>query len=139
MNKDLLRISIENNTRFSFARSGGKGGQNVNKVNTKVRAAIRVGLLEGLSEAELVCIRSRLKNRVNSEDELFVDAEDERAQERNRAAALSRLESLITGAAKIPPRRKKTRPTAASVERRLKSKKVRSLLKQARKPAPGSR
>jgi ribosome-associated protein len=107
----------------------------VNKVNTKARAVIAVAELDGLSGPETLLLRKRLRRRINEADQIFVDAEDERTQERNRALALARLEALIAGAAKTKPRRKKTRPTAASVERRLKAKKARSLLKQGRGPA----
>ncbi|MBQ4230659.1 MAG: hypothetical protein II671_03825, partial [Salinivirgaceae bacterium] len=65
--------------------SGGAGGQNVNKVNTKVRAAVSFESLEGLNQTEREQAKSRLKNCINIEGKVFVEAEDERFQERNRA------------------------------------------------------
>lgn len=133
MDKAALLESIEKNVRYSFARSGGKGGQNVNKVNTKVHASVSLSALEGLSESEAELLRGRLANIINSDGEIFLDASDERFQERNRVIALGRLKSRIVQAALVAKKRKKTKPTKASIEKRLRGKKLRSLIKQNRR------
>ena len=132
MNRAKLHESLINNSQMTFARSGGNGGQNVNKVNTKVHLFIPVTSLGGLTDAELARLRSKLAAIINKEDCLFLDVDDERYQERNREIALSRLENRIVQALVIPKKRIKTKPTRASKERKLKLKKIRSEIKKNR-------
>jgi len=131
MQQNELHDSILQNMNISFARSGGKGGQNVNKVNTKVHISVPVEKL-CLSLEEKCRLRVKLSGNLNSEDELFIDADDERYQERNRELAVERLEMKIINALKVQKKRRKTKPTKASKERRLKLKKVKSDIKKMR-------
>lgn len=132
MNKKELHLSIENSVRLVFSRSGGNGGQNVNKVNTKVHAFIEINKLEGLSENEMELIKSRLSKAINAQNEIFVAVQEERTQERNRDIALKRLENIIVSATHVDPPRKATKPTKASVENRLQTKKLNSERKKSR-------
>ena len=132
MDKITLLNSIEENIKYSFARSSGPGGQNVNKVNTKVRATLNLASLEGLSQAEFALVKNRLSSKINSTGEIFVEAHEERFQERNRSIALDKMKSIVVQAALIPKKRKKTKPTASSIERRLNSKKIRGKIKELR-------
>ncbi len=133
MNLDLLRSSIEAKTEFDYSRSGGPGGQNVNKVNSKAIARIRLDEVLGLSAAEAALATLRLASRLTTAGELIVQSDEERDQGRNREAALARLFSLIAGAARIPKQRKATKPTRGSRERRLASKRSRASSKDLRR------
>lgn len=132
MNKTQLHESILNNSQMTFARSGGNGGQNVNKVNTKVHLVLPVTAIGGITEEERERLRVKLSSILNKDDCLFLDVDNERYQERNREIALARLENRIVQALVIPKKRKPTKPTKASKERKLKLKKIRSEVKKNR-------
>lgn len=131
-----LRSSLYEQARLSFSRSGGPGGQNVNKVNTKVELRIPLSLLRGLSAAELENLRQKLIHRISSQDELIVVSSEERSQQANRLRAFDRAEALIVSAARFPKHRKPTAPSKASQERRLAKKRVRGLIKNNRQIRP---
>ncbi len=133
MNLELVRSSIAASVILDYARSGGPGGQNVNKVNSKAVARIRLEDVRGLSAAESAMAAERLANRLTTSGELIVQSDEERDQGRNRETALARLYSIIVGAARVPKPRKATKPTRASRERRLSSKRSRSASKALRR------
>lgn len=121
----------------SFSRSGGSGGQNVNKVNTKVTARLAIEELDELSDAQRNRIREKLANRINTDDELVIQVQEEREQRRNREIAVRRLTNLIRHAMKRPKPRKPTKPSRGARERRLNEKRRRSETKKARRdPGP---
>jgi ribosome-associated protein len=134
MNEDLLRLSVRKAAEITCSRSGGPGGQNVNKVNTKVTLRIRLDALAGLTEAEQVRLRGVLEGRLTGEGEIVIAACEERSQLTNRERAFIRLEALIIDAARLPKRRRPTAPSRAAREKRLQAKCLRSLKKAGRRP-----
>lgn len=119
---------------FSFARSGGPGGQNVNKVSSKVIARLPLDALAFLGRARRALVELRLANRISADREIVVSVQDTREQARNREIAIERLAELIARAAVVPKWRVKTRPSRGAREARLRSKKVRSAHKKLRGP-----
>ena len=118
--------------RFTFSRSGGPGGQNVNKVNSKVTLWFDLENSPSLSDYQKNLIRQRLVNRISGEGVLQVVAMQHRTQGANREEALKRFAELLAAALIVKPRRKKTRIAAGVKERRLQTKKRKSLLKSSR-------
>jgi ribosome-associated protein len=115
---------ISKSIRFSFSRSSGKGGQNVNKVNTKVTAHLPISACGFLSEDEKLRIRKKLAARINSEDEIVLQVQDERSQFANREKAVVRFAKLLEAALKVEKKRVKTKPSASSRNRRIRLKKT---------------
>jgi len=136
MNPENLERKIlipEAEIEESFSRGGGPGGQNVNKVATKVELRWRVDASTVFSDEEKARIREVLANRINKEGELIVTAQRERSQLKNREIAYGRLNELVAGALVPEIERIKTRPTAGSREKRIEEKKVQSSIKRGRR------
>jgi len=122
----------ESELQFAFVRASGPGGQNVNKVATAVQ--LRFGVKSSsLPEEVKARLRHVAGNRITTEGELLIEAKKYRTQEQNREDALNRLVDLLQRAFQKPKRRTKTKPTAASREKRLKEKKVRGEIKKIRR------
>jgi ribosome-associated protein len=117
----------------TYARAGGPGGQNVNKVASKavVRFALRDSGAFPADAKERAL--ERLASRLTTAGEIIVTNATTRDQGRNRDAALTRLATLLAGAVTRPRKRKATRPSAASVERRLEAKQRRGSTKRQRR------
>ena len=127
------REQIRKELVVKFSRSGGPGGQHVNKVATKVIASLHVDTSEGLSSWEKNRLWEKLSSRISKEGFLTVHAEDSRSQSKNRDIAEKKLLSLLADTLKKPKPRRKTKPSRASKEKRLKKKKALSEKKQVRK------
>ena len=117
---------------FSYSRSGGPGGQNVNKVNTKVLATVPLDDGSPLTDVERERIEMALGTRINSEGALYVQSQRGRTQLENRRLATARLIVLLSSALQVTKPRKATRPSRRTQERRLQYKREISEKKRRR-------
>ena len=117
---------------FKVSRSGGPGGQNVNKVNTRVTVYFDVANCDSFTGVQKRRILSRLKTRADKAGVVRVVSQKYRTQKANKTAAMERLVSMLEEALKTRPKRRKTKVPRHAVEQRLKQKRHRSLLKRQR-------
>lgn len=118
---------------FTTSRSSGAGGQNVNKVNSKVtlRWNLKNSSLISIEQKELLV--QKLSNQLTGEGELIITSQESRSQLQNREEALKKLNLIITKALQKRKKRKASKPSKASIKKRLESKKRQSDKKQMRK------
>jgi ribosome-associated protein len=118
---------------FQAVRSSGPGGQNVNKVSSKVELRFNVKTSQLLSDEEKLIVAEKLNNKMNKLDELVLVAQTDRSQLKNKEKVIGKFYALLEKALTPPKKRHKTRPSKASIERRLESKRVVSTIKANRK------
>jgi ribosome-associated protein len=124
--------------RFQASRSSGPGGQNVNKLNTRIELWLDLSQVRGLEERVQQRLILLAGKRLTASGELHLASDSHRSQQANRQQVLQRLRELIVRAQRLPRPRKKTRPSAASRRRRLEQKKQRGQVKSLRGPVqPG--
>jgi ribosome-associated protein len=126
---NLLKKELD----YKTSRSGGKGGQNVNKVETKVEVSLNVKNSFALSKSQKERILEKLTNRISEEGLLKLTEEKHRSQLANKEAVVEKLVELLNRALKVQKARKKTKPSKSSKLKRRESKEKRSELKKTRK------
>lgn len=136
MTTDELARRINMVSRERFSRSGGPGGQHVNKVSSRVTIWIPVDKLQ-LEPGELRRVRTALAGRITGEGELVLHCETSRHQEANRREVQERAVTMIDESRRPRRYRRPTRPTGAARERRLAAKKLRGRRKRERRTPPG--
>lgn len=125
--------SLMNEIQFSFVRSSGAGGQNVNKVSTKVVLKFDVLNSVILKDDEKQILLEKLKNNLTANGVLIITSQEKRSQLQNKEVALEKLDTLLTKAFHKKKKRKATKPSKGAVEKRITNKKKNSEKKSNRR------
>ena len=125
-------IDLTKEINFQTTRSGGKGGQNVNKVETAVIASFQIDASQLLSDEQKALLREKLSNRINTEGYLQVKAQTHRTQLSNKEEAVKKINQLVFAALQKKKARIATKVSKAAKEKRLESKKRKADIKSGR-------
>lgn len=130
---NLTKSNLQKEVTYKTSRSGGKGGQNVNKVSSKVELLFNINGSELFTEDEKVLLSEKLQNRLNKDGFVQVICDEERSQYLNKEKAIERLVLLLTRALQKPKVRKPTKVSKAVKTARLDNKKKHSVKKENRR------
>lgn len=131
--RKLTSQVVASEIEFVTSRSSGPGGQNVNKVNSKVTLRWPVGISVILSSEEKETIVQKLASRITLEGVLILSAQEKRSQQQNKEAVLAKLDELLTKAFTKKKKRKATKPSKGAVQKRIESKKKQGEKKKMRR------
>ncbi|QEM11899.1 alternative ribosome rescue aminoacyl-tRNA hydrolase ArfB [Mucilaginibacter rubeus] len=130
---NFTKADLQKETSYKTSRSGGKGGQNVNKVSSKVELLFSIASSALFTDEEKLLLTDKLQNRLNKDGYVQVICDEERSQYLNKEKAIERLISLLTKALQKPKVRKPTKVSKAAKAARLDNKKMQSAKKENRK------
>ena len=129
----MTSIDLASEISFQTTRSGGKGGQNVNKVETAVIGYFDINASQVLSEEQKLLINEKLSNRINNEGMLFVKSQTYRTQLENKDEVIRKINELVVKALEKKKKRKPTKISKAAKEKRLDGKKKKGDVKEGRR------
>jgi len=129
----MTPLDISTELNFQTTRSGGKGGQNVNKVETAVIGYFNINASQILNEEQKLLITEKLSNRINNEGMLYVKSQTYRTQLENKGEVTRKMNELIIKALEKKKKRKPTKISKAAKEKRIGSKKLKGEIKEGRR------
>ena len=128
MNTELMIKEL----KFKAVRSGGAGGQHVNKVSSKIELTFDLGNSESFTEEEKALLIQKLKSKLTKDNVLLLQCDESRSQHKNKEIAIDRFLNIISGGLKVQKPRKETKPSKSSIVKRLEKKKKQAFKKVLR-------